>query len=391
MSSTEPTLWVKKTKWHLHFAGLNLHNIHASSSLSLPSDPPSWSAIPDAVKNLLLRCHTNGGLHHDYTHCLFRSVSAELSSKPLRFIHKSSYNSYFATWQRFFMYLLRNFSNPEPHHLIISESQRVMLEGLYAYLESTTSVSATAELEDIIFRVSMGIIKQRIVGDPFESPLIHWLGVMGWNATSGIWQNAAEHRPILSRITYCIRILALEDVFSHQDPPVELDHLEHIREYTTQYIHYASPTLFSTLHSQRMYAKAAAKDYYSHPSILWSADKSSLTYKGEKLLLTALSTWMRDIYDQAREILLNELTFQSDGDRYLQSRSPSHFKENMVWSANGQSFPNLNPDLIGQPGKLVLTSLENHPTRRKLFDELTKAGPQSTKGQLIFLFPLLDY
>jgi hypothetical protein len=378
LSATRLTLWDSKTKWPLHFAGLNMHDIHSSSTLSLPQDPPSWTVIPLAVKSLLLRCHNLGQTRQDHVHRLFRSISPELSSKPLRFIHHTSFVSYFTPWQRMIMYMLRNYSTPTQHCLTISSSQHAILKELSSYLESTTAKDSTPELEDLILRLSMDVIKQRIIGDPFESPLIHWLGVWGYDDVHSVWHTAASHRPLLSRITYCIRILGLQDAFLEMENTGEKNTNEFIRQYMQRYLHDGSDTLFTTLQSQRAYAKVAAKDFYAHPSILWSADKSSLTYKGEELKLAALHDWAQSLYTRAREILLDELLFQPD--EYLDSRSPRHFKENMVWATNGESFADLNLDQVGDTNARILSAAKHHRNGAALYSELSTEGPRILKG-----------
>ena len=73
-----------------------------------PADHPSYvKMILPAIDLMIYQCYTSGKAQLTHVLQLFRSISTEMSAKPLRFIADSSVWNYALVWKHFVLYLLR--------------------------------------------------------------------------------------------------------------------------------------------------------------------------------------------------------------------------------------------------------------------------------------------
>ena len=272
-----------------------------------------------------------------------------LHAKPLRFVDCETLPKYSIIWKRLILYLLRTESVHEAHLLHLTDQLRVAIVNLRRSTNTLFQTMDTADaielLIPLVLDLSVLIIQQPVKGTVWKSVLIHFVGVSGYHRETQTWASAFDFSPRLSQIIYIIRIVALFDAL----PPGIVELIEHpsevISDYHSRYLEDGAPTAFTELCSLRAFAKVACCHYYVHPTILWSSNMESLRYKGSLIELGRLRTWLHAYLRSAEHLLCEELVFRKPG--YLSSRHPSHFYNEMTWSANGESFVHLAANKLG--------------------------------------------
>ena len=188
-----------------------MNKAHTFMSVFVADDTIDGESILEATMKVLRACQANGTHRSPHVHRIFRSVNEELCSKPLRIIHPNSEAKYFTTWLKFILYMLRNAAEPQRTRLKLTDAQQNIIMQIQVVLQEQQPINLQESLQQLILNLSLAVIKQEISGDAFDSLLVHWLGIIDFDPTQQIWRTPAAHRPSLSQVVYCMRILGLHD------------------------------------------------------------------------------------------------------------------------------------------------------------------------------------
>ena len=194
---------------------------------------------------------------------LLASTSIITQPDPMLAVREITATAYAHTWARFVLFLLRLRSQTAA-----SLWRFTWITTIGACVDAVAAASI-AERPTAIFALTRAVVRQRIPSDPYESPVILFLGGLGWRARKGRWQTADEHGPILAQLLYVFRIFVLYDITSQGDPSETFDVHLHARPVLAQWLHDDSVTVFAELLSQKAYASARGREQYSKPSIHW--------------------------------------------------------------------------------------------------------------------------
>lgn len=126
---------------------------------------------------------------------------------------KTSMDRYLTYWKRFLCYCMNVLSLEsdtllEKHGFSFADGQRKGLETLWEHLQDGNCQER--DLEEELLQVSASFWIQRLDGDPFASPLWHFVAVLGIDGESGQLRPAHLFTYVLAGIVYVGRALLAE-------------------------------------------------------------------------------------------------------------------------------------------------------------------------------------
>ena len=150
----------------------------------------------------------------------------------------------------------------------------------------------------------------------YESPLMHYLAVLGVDTQTNTFRVSFFYTPILAGVLYINRLIMLEIAVSIEGWP-ELgipakDDIEsvpkRIHEIRSQHLCEGSFSPTSSILSQLAMGKSYNKLHQSLSNIHWSEDKQTIYYLGKGIQLSKITTMCQMLIGKLSELLL-ELTF----------------------------------------------------------------------------------
>ncbi|KAG5917013.1 hypothetical protein E4U61_003116 [Claviceps capensis] len=135
---------------------------------------------------------------------------------------KAKMDRYVSYWKRFICYCLRVLPLDEPTLLkeqgfAFTKEQRASLEGLCKHLNSEEFPEEM--LEEELLQVSASFWMQELVGDPFDSPLWHFVSVLGIDEETRKFRPAHLFTCVLSGLVYVARVLLAEHASQAKERP----------------------------------------------------------------------------------------------------------------------------------------------------------------------------
>ncbi|KAL3587389.1 hypothetical protein FPOAC2_13285 [Fusarium poae] len=187
----ETTNWLKRTGWPAHFSGRNLADIQACSRM--PGRDENELQRMVAVLDRLFFDRCIGGLKSMplMTRLLLASPHPhDAHSRPFGPLQeKTSMDRYLIYVKRFLCYcfnvlLLEEDILLATHGFRFTHAQRTGLEELWSRLQDEEQPSDDG-LQEQMLQILATFWTQRLDGDPFESPLWHFVGVLGIDGETG--------------------------------------------------------------------------------------------------------------------------------------------------------------------------------------------------------------
>ena len=207
-SAQTTSLWDQRTKWPWHFSGHCMNTLTDPLSLALPANPPSYqNLLLPAITKLLSDCHNQGQQHGVHVLRIFRSLRTEdLSPKPLRFVDLQTLNKYCLLWKQFILFLVRtHVSKSSDNILQLNNKYQAAITTLVSALFEPSAHSTSNDicrLQPPLLALSLVPLHETVAASPFLSPLIHFLGLLGWCRTRHTWLSAFDFSPRLSHAVY---------------------------------------------------------------------------------------------------------------------------------------------------------------------------------------------
>jgi len=212
------SLWDKRTRWPVNFAGLDLPALHALTDL--PDDRrdlPSWRMVlMPAVLAVLNHCQTGLVTKSTLIRRLFYTIDTNLAvvhPHPLTPVRVDTVErSYVLVWQHLICFLLRaSAAGAGVPHLQLRRPVRRHCDELRHLLDAHSRHSDHRAVRRAVFRLSTALLKETYVTDIWQGPLLYFLAVAGYNPKSRTWPPPATHGRTLSQVVHLLRILGLED------------------------------------------------------------------------------------------------------------------------------------------------------------------------------------
>ena len=394
------TPWDIRTRWPAHFEGANMVRLYQLTEVDSRDDPPGYTRRLHSVLGMLLdQCDREARQHSTLVlrilHCA--QPGGHTPGQPFNLVRRSTLQSKYAIWwRRLLLFLLRAVQPANAdlleYHISISASQRSLIQDLDRLLRTPQPTKPTdsqpgldpadVQILAAVKMLSESLIFSRITRSPFQSPLIVFVGCVGYQAYTGTWRRAHETTPMLSGLIHIMRLLSLHSVL----PVAELDRIEDppavLRQAAETYLQDGTSTPFTELYSLRAYGEQIGKHFFSRPTVIWSADMQTLIFEGNALRIADLGSMMQQLIINTEDLLCEQLVFQ---DReYLKTKQPCGLTDDWTWRRIGDSLVDVvQPrDHLQHEGEcLILHSALCSSKGRRLFVKTNNSFAFSASGQ----------
>ncbi|KAF6525709.1 hypothetical protein HZS61_011504 [Fusarium oxysporum f. sp. conglutinans] len=408
----ETTNWLKRTGWSAHFTGRNLMDIQACSKMPGRGNEGNDEVLRhmnEALDRLFFdRCI--GGLKSMplMTRLLLASPHPhDAHSRPFGPLQeKTSMDRYLGYIKRFLCYCLNVLSLEEEvlladHGFRFTLEQRANLEKLWAHLQGEedeeiegdddeaeedeieggrpsssrhNSPNSDEGLQERILQVLAGFWTQRLDGDPFASPLWHFVGVLGIDGETGQLRPAHLFTYVLAGLVFTGRALLGEWAI----PTRERDGMEDLTQRFAQvrdaWLCKATYSPMGYILSLLLFGKKIARETGSRLMVSWSKQGEMMYFMGKPILMEDLRTMVAKMTADAEDLLWGQLMFKEGNDERFVIPLAG-IEDDLTQTRRGQSFIHRN----GLAGKEV-EMLEDLTTSSRKTDLLDQTGEWKWAG-----------
>ena len=343
----ETTNWLRRTQWSEHFEGRNLVDIVSCSRVPGRQITGELGRLSAALDRLFFnRCI--GGLktmplmtrlllaspHHNDAH-----------SRPFGPLQeKSSMERNLLYWKRLLYYCInvRHLDEGElwrRHGFRFTLGQRESLTLLAAHLEDEDWPEI--DLEEELLQVSAQFWTQRLKGDPFVSPLWHFVGVLAIDADMGQFRPAHLFTYVLARLVYVGRALLAEWAIPTQKRSGMSDLGERFGSVRSAWLCKASYSPMGYILSLLLYGRRISQETGSRLMISWSRQDELMYFMGCPIRMADLCSMVADMTIDTEDLLWDSLMFK-EGDDVRFTIPLECIEDDLTQTQRGKSFIHSN-------------------------------------------------
>lgn len=152
----------------------------------------------------------------------------------------------------------------------------------------------------------------------FNNGLLHFLAVLGIDASTHRLRTAKNYSYIIAGVVYCMRVLCVEQLLpsAHRSEQTDQDR-EHFLQQREKYLADGSYSPMSEALSLLAYSKHVARETGNAGNAYWSKDKKIFYLHGQPIYLTRFRKMAQDMVAEVEQMMWEELFWvASAGDRF---------------------------------------------------------------------------
>ena len=335
------SLWHRRTGWFDWFSGLDMAKLCQLVSLERSSDE-QWLAVDTVrsmVQRMVRRHHDQLGQMSPLVRRHLYSVEVGVNDTPMNPVREeATLKDYTRLWEKFILFILRvgQWTEEERKAYRIEYTPQQLAKSL-----EICQCPDGALVEPALTELSRLILQQQPGWTGRQSPLLFFLGIVGFNPERKAWRSAQESGPTLSRVIYLLRLFGLGVVLEGPED----DMIGQLQAYRSRFLVNGCEGVFDEVLNQLKLVTVVAQDWYTHPSVSWAQDRQTLWHEGHKIEIAELGRWVEGMITEAEQILCDELLGRDP--TFLIEREPGLFIDNLTWANNGDSLVEQNGGLRG--------------------------------------------
>ena len=344
----EVTNWLKRAGWTAHFTGRDLSEIYSFSIM------PGYSSKDAALCRLVTatdklfysRCIEGLRSLPLMTRLILASPHAEdAHSRPFGPLQeKTSMDRNLTYWKRFLVYCLRvvkldEAALAERHGFRFSPDQRRSLTTLAEKLQD--EARSDEEVGEEVLQVSASFWMQRLSGDPFESPLWHFVAVLGIDGESVQLRPAHLFTYVLAGLVYVARALIAEHAVPVKARPAMEDLESRFSQAHQTWLCKATYTPIGYVLSLLLYGRKIARETGSRLMVSWSKTGDLMHYMGRPVLMDSIRSMVARLITDAEELLWTRLMFKEGSDTRF-AIPLTAIEDDLTLTQRGKSFIHSN-------------------------------------------------
>jgi hypothetical protein len=311
----ETTNWLARTGWSAHLNGLDLRDIHSHSRMPGREDDALRRLVANLDQLFFGRCITGLSSMPLMTRLLLASPHpGDAHSRPFGPLQeKTSMERYLAYWKRFLCYCLNVLPLDEDalrreHGFGFTENQRADLEQLWDHIRDDR-VSDEA-LQEELLQVSARFWMQRLPGDPFESPLWHFIAVLGIDGETGQLRPGYLFTYVLAGLVYVGRALLGEWAIPSRERSGMADLEKRFGKVRVTWLCKATYSPMGYTLSLLLYGRKIARETGSRLMVSWSKLGDMMYYMGKPVSMEGIRGMVAEMTADAEDVLWNSLMFK---------------------------------------------------------------------------------
>ncbi len=327
----EESQWVRETGWAKHLAGKDLVRLYEASLAKRPAgrrgpgrrdeaqaaEEKRASRLGSAFESEMGRCAERlDQVPHETLRWLASIDPGKPAGRPFGLKEiASTMERYHLLWKRYLCYCTRAWQlgqaeAEEQLGVVFTEAQWALLDRIGELLEAPAVPGDDDEaLQRAIFEFCIASLKQKVAGNVFVNPLLHFTAVLGIDGERRSWKRAADYTSQLAGILWCARALLLEHAFEGQAEDaceVSTEATEAFLELHHTWLVDGTHSPISTIIRIMSYGRGHREHETSPGKVLWEEDGKALRFLGERVVVADFCGAARRALAEA-EALLNEL------------------------------------------------------------------------------------
>ena len=358
--------WLDKTRWVEHFHGIELARvveIREELANQVKKDGALF-LVHHTIGLVLQACHD---LIPDVSNallCLVRQIlSGVETNNPFRRPQTAAtHKRYVKCWQDFVCFLVFQsapvFSQYHLGMLRLTGVQRNLLSQITNLLpKSNTTISLSPDtvfhdpmpLSDLILNLSLACIEQNLSTAAFDSPLIHYLAILGINDNNYAYHDAYSYTGYLASITYCARLLMIQSCVHLSNASlacdVQVSPCEVFEQQKARYMICNRESPMSIVLDQLGYGMAIQQRSQGRQLVIYCEESDELIFSGNRISVDMIRAVLRDTLSRAKDVLTQSLFVPENFEDSLRSIIPT-LRDDTSSAQNGASLASQNTQVV---------------------------------------------
>lgn len=209
------------------------------------------------------------------------------------------------------------------------------------------------------------VLFQYVRVDIFESPLLHFLAVLGIDEDTHRLQEGNDFSYMLAGIVYCCRVIGVEIILPKTFRRGEtVEDNQRFLELRLKHLADSSFSLIAEMISLLAYSRHCAFNHANARAISWSNNNSTTVYKGQKIPLVRFGKLIDTVVTEAENILWREVLWQVDTKRF--EIPINALEDDVTYIRRGYSFLKNSRNGLEDIRTWILGQMEAHVDGKKL-------------------------
>jgi hypothetical protein len=212
------------------------------------------------------------------------------------------------------------------------------------------------------------VLFQHVRVDVFESPLLHFLAVLGIDEDTHRLREGNDFSYMLAGIVYCCRVVGVEIILPKASRKAEtVDDDERFLGLRLKHLADGSFSPMAEMISLLAYSRHCAFNHANAGAISWSLDSSTVAYRGQKIPLAMFRKLIDAVVTEAENILWREMLWQVDAERF--ELPVDELEDDVTYTRRGYSFLKNACNGLEDTRAWTLAQMEAHVDGKKLLRE----------------------
>ncbi len=346
MDKPDRTGWWKRTDWpaHLHKANLK----HLAHAARLPDkEDNALKKVGDAIDVLMEECVKGlTCLPLELRRWLKSAQMNEVDQRPMgRLQNQDSQDRYANYWKRLICYTLRVAqSQPslEIEDALQSEDEESSNETLgvapaclarqdkmadahrlFPWLAGQKELALEVlrcadpggggDIARSILDLSATFIFQKVYHQPFESPMLHFMAILGIDAENNRLRTGNDYSYMLAGLLYCARVVGLELMLPCAHRKTQgVPEFDAFLERRKQFLADGSMSAISNMISLLAYGKHIALNHGNAGGVFWEADRRIMNLHGARIVMEKFKAMVQRAVTDAEDLFWERLMWTPD-------------------------------------------------------------------------------
>jgi hypothetical protein len=291
----------------------------------------------------------------------------------------STLSNYLRIWKQLLTYYYRvvhsedgYFTRTSPDQRLpkdVIEHTRKQQQAMEKVVRALNKQEDNQPLKHAICQLCLTLICQTVGSIPFKSVVLSFCAMLS-RTKRGQWQEAGNFNSYLSALTWTAQLMLFDYAcFYKQDN--EDDIPTFLAQICKQFFQQLAETPFGYILQWRLYLFKVSKEEISKHQARWSLDGQRVVYRGLELEMSHVPQLMISEFQQAYDLLYNELLFQAQDLTLMQSWKLKDDLDRQGYWESWLSDPN-NTDLTKGAALALFRRIQGDTDLRAMF---LKEGP----------------
>jgi hypothetical protein len=188
------------------------------------------------------------------------------------------------------------------------EGQKEQATRLVNCVESGAGSVASAVLD-----FSQSFIFHKVYHKPFESPMLHFMAVLGIDEENNRLKEANDYSYMLAGLVYCTRVIGLERLLPSKNRQQQADaDYEMFLQQRRQFLADGSMSVASNMISLLAYGKHIALNYGNAGGVFWEEEAQALNLHGARIPMEKFKTMVGKAIGDAEDLFWQKLMRTAD-------------------------------------------------------------------------------